>query len=258
LSDGIPTDGVIESATLATAVNSGTRRVPCSGARIANSRGVPGTMCCVAVTCRGRQRVLLTNYHVLYGRGAAEREAIWSIDQSMPENGAPPEFNLVGRTVRGKFGIIRYEDAEFHVDCAIGSLESARTPPRIWPFASRMQVRSPDGVVPGERVATITNEGRREGIVIDAAYPDVVEVRGQLQSAPRQILIKPLDGDGASFAGEGDSGAVLLDTQGRFVGLLWGVNRRGESVACHAGPVLRALDIRAPYRAVTLSGLFRR
>jgi hypothetical protein len=121
-----------------------------------------------------------------------------------------------------------------------------------------MQVRSPLGVAAGERVVAITCEGRQEGVIIDAAYPDVVEVRGQLQPAPRQILIRSLAGNGTRFAGEGDSGAVVLDSRGRFVGLLWGVNRRGESVACHAGPVLQALHICAPYRLGSLSSWFHR
>jgi hypothetical protein len=72
------------------------------------------------------------------------------------------------------------------------------------------------------------------------------------------IVIRGLPGPGGKarrFAGEGDSGALVLDRLHRAIGLVWGVSLAdpNEAYACHIHPVLDCLKL-LPYRRALQSG----
>jgi len=232
---GRPTD-VVEK--IATRSASGVTLAPASpGARIANSLGIPGTLGCLAVTLHDRRAVLLTNHHVLFGGGAPEDAPVWLVDGPQ----GAPSFRELGRSLYGKRGIVAFGGVDHHVDCAVASADLAGRRRRRWRRRRKLSVgvAAPDDRVTKTGGAT----GTTAGIVVDIAYPDVAVLDGRTQHAPQQILAHP-DGDGP-FSAEGDSGAILRTERGTAVGLLWGVNHRGESVCCHIGPVLEVLNIGA-------------
>lgn len=215
------------------------------GAKIANARGVPGTFGCIARTVHDNQRVLLSNWHVLFGRGANEDDPVWLVD----ETGTRRRFFEVGKTLYGKIGTVRVSGEDFYVDCAISSC----VPPSDadgqpgWPFRRAhvrlTRVHGQHAVGPGAPVKkTGAATGTTEGIVVDVSYPDVAWVEGRAYPAPRQLLVRPVDGQPV-FSAEGDSGSVVTNAAHNAVGLLWATNSRGEGVACPIGPVCHALNI---------------
>jgi hypothetical protein len=82
--------------------------------------------------------------------------------------------------------------------------------------------------------------GTTTGIIVDTNYSETLD--GQACSAPAQILIRPVD-NGSTFSSEGDSGSLLVNDSNKAVGLLWGMNTRGEGIACPIAPVLYAMNI---------------
>jgi hypothetical protein len=68
---------------------------PPSGTRIANSRGVPGTLGCLVHTLHDNQSVLLSTWHVLFGNGTREGDAIWLVGESE----AKRTFSQLGSTL---------------------------------------------------------------------------------------------------------------------------------------------------------------
>ncbi|HKZ14721.1 MAG TPA: trypsin-like peptidase domain-containing protein [Solirubrobacterales bacterium] len=204
-------------------------------ARIANARGVPGTVGGL-VTAPGDGAMLLTSHHVLFGAGAEAGEPVWSVGEGEDE----PDFRRVGVALRGRLGTVIYMGAEHHVDCALVALDRASR------RASRqraLRLASPRPPRPGDRVFKLGGAtGATEGVVVDVEYPAVAELHGRTHAAPRQILVGALDGAGP-FSAPGDSGAALRDVDGAAVGLLWGATDRGESLACHIGPVLDCLGV---------------
>lgn len=236
---GVPTDVVVKAASAPTAAQAAAP--PAAGARIANSRGVPGTLGCVAVARHDGSAVLLTNHHVLFGAGAAERDPVWLVE----DREGILSFREVGRSLYGRLGTVRHLGAEHYVDCAVGTLAGlSPVPQRRLRLADLPPGDEEVPPAPGDRVRkTGWATGTTEGVVVDVAYPDVALVEGRAYPAPRQLLVRPAEGAAGPFSAEGDSGAVLRDEGGRAVGLLWGVNHRGESVACHIGPVLEVLGI---------------
>ena len=87
------------------------------GTRIANSRGVHGTLGCFALSLEDRRPLLLTSEHVLFGAGARESEPVWLAD-SNPRRRA-------GRTRHGRRALLRHGEREIHVDCASAELDAA-------------------------------------------------------------------------------------------------------------------------------------
>lgn len=206
------------------------------GTPIANARGVPGTLGCLAVTHDGRA-VLLSSWHVLFGARAGEGEAVWAVE------GEPPTFRRMGRALYGRLGTVDFGGAACHVDCAVALLEDGALPPG-WRVAADFDDQAAPRLRPGSRVTkTGAATGTTAGVVVDLAHPAVSTVEGHTRDAPRQLLVRPVDG-GAPFSAEGDSGAVLRDDAGRPVGLLWGVDHGGGSLACPMDAVLRVLGIR--------------
>jgi hypothetical protein len=226
---GVPTD-VVE--TVPTRRTAGSADAPREGVAIANARGVPGTLGCVAVSRHDGRAVLLGSHHVIFGDGARECEAVWRV-----EGGA---YRRLGSALHGRLGTLLFEGAEVYVDCAVASLDGEAGIPPGWFAVARAGDVAP--ARPGMRVTRTGATGTTTGVVIDAAYPDVAMIEGRARPAPGQLLVRADDGAGP-FSAEGDSGAVLRDEAGRLVGLLWGANARGESIASPISPVLWVLGI---------------
>lgn len=237
---GIATDVVARSMTSQSAgsVTTGIGY----GSRIANSRGVPGTLGCLAHTLQDRRPVFLSNWHVLFGNGAEKSGQVWLVD----ETDGTRRFSGIGRSLYGKIGTVRLDGEDYYVDCAVGSFlpperRKRRPGQRAWARAS--MVTGHDTAKPGYRVTkTGAATGITSGIVVDTNYPDFVWIEGRAYSAPGQLLVQPIKGCKA-FSDEGDSGAVITNTANKVVGLLWGTNCRGEGIACPIGPVLNSLNI---------------
>jgi hypothetical protein len=200
-----------------------------TAARIANVRGVPGTLGAIARTLHDGQPVLLSTWHVLFGHGAPDDGEVWLVDDGARQGPA------VGHVLYGKLGIVQLEGESYHVDCAVAS---CRIPPE-----SGSPVRGHDVVHPGDIVTkTGAATGTTTGLVVSVEASESVRIAGRSHDTARQILVRPLDG-AAPFSAEGDSGALLVNASGKAVGLLWGATGGGEGIACPIAPVLYAMNI---------------
>lgn len=232
---GFDTDVIVRQRTQSTRA-----RVVQPGEKIANSQGVPGTLGCLVKNAKENNWYLLTNAHVLLGRNASKSEAIWQIKE---ETDGSYQCHLIGKTMRTKIGTITLDGEQYFVDGALGCFESGvqleyRFPKVLWNIDG---ARFPEV---GESVKKIgSSSGLTHGVVVDISYPDYAYVEGKSLKAPNQILIAPIE-ENVPFSGAGDSGAVLLDDSNQVVGLLWGNNAKGEGIACHIMPVIKALEIR--------------
>lgn len=231
-----------------------------SGVRIANAAGVPGTLGFLATiphsatTPHGGATVLVSSYHVVFGAGTAEREPVWLT----PDGGdAAATVRCLGHSLYGRLGTVAWRGGRYHVDCAVATVDcavhtvdGAGALPDGWRI-ERDEVPGVAETLAAGAVVTKTGAatGTTRGVVVDAMYLDTVLVDGRARPAPGQILVRPAR-DGVAFSADGDSGAVLRDEYGRIVGLLWGVNSRGESIACHIHPVLHVLGV-CPIRVVS-------
>jgi hypothetical protein len=210
---------------------------PLLGAGIVNSKGVPGTLGCIAYTLHTGVPVLLSTWHVLFGRDANEASAVWL------ESNNGHGLLGIGKTLYGKIGTVQFSGQDYYLDCAIASL--AETPTVL---ASQTQSTSPLITKHGAAKVgdAVTKAGAATGVthgtIADVDYSESVIPRGKGQHTPRQLLLKPLD-QSKAFSAEGDSGAVVVDAANKAIGLLWGTNVRGEGVACPIAPVLYAMNI---------------
>lgn len=188
----------------------------CVGARIANGRGVPGTLGAVAIRRHDGVPVLLSSHHVLFG-GAVAGEPVWSM----------PGLQRLGSTLYGRLGSVIYDGRACHVDCAVASIDDD--------ISDWQLEEPPPRVRPG---AVVTLDGGARGVVARGVVADVRDLDG----APGQILVRSLV-PGEPFSVKGDSGAVLRDQDGAAVGLVWGATPTGETIASPLGPVLDVLGI---------------
>jgi hypothetical protein len=184
-----------------------------------------------------QQPVVLSTWHVLFGNGAREGEAVWLVNEANGER----TYSTLGRALYGKLGRVRFGDEEHFIDCAVSSCLLAPEDA----FLSNLDrpTANPDGHnIPrvGDRVTkTGAATGTTTGIIIAVNYSKTTV--GQTDFGPNQILIKPVDDE--AFAAEGDSGSIILSESQKAVGLLWGSNTRGEGVACAIAPVIHAMNI---------------
>lgn len=195
------------------------------------TRGTPGTLACLARDTETGRRLFLSAGHVLFGAGAGEGELVWTMADYVAGRCDEP----LGATRWGKVGIVRQDGRDCFIDCAIGTLQT-RNPP-LPPVAAGPAPR------PGDAVFKVgIGSGVTHGIVI--AIDHLVEqvVHGRPFRAPGQILVEPAVA-GAPFLAPADSGALLCNGAGQGIGLLWGVNSRGEGLACPLGAVIAALGI---------------
>src|SRR5918999_6184359 len=89
------------------------------GTQITNSRGVPGTMSCIAHNTHDGRAVLLSTHHVIFGEGAAKGSALSVVEIVDGRH----VFHPIGRSLYGKLGILRFDNDDYYVDCAVASCE---------------------------------------------------------------------------------------------------------------------------------------
>jgi hypothetical protein len=238
---GLPTD-VIQSRPTFSPSRGGLEN-SLEGAMIANGKGVPGTLGCWAVHETTKRSVLLSNYHVLFGKGCKRGDTIWKVQRRGVEN----HYEPIGKILTGKAATVSYCGADYFIDAAIAEADlihdesSQQADPGKQGRAGKAMLGS---VV--SKVGAATH--RTFGMIVDFCYPDQWYCELRSANAPNQLLIQPIpdgtDDEIKVFSCLGDSGAVIRDESGCVVGLLWGSNSRGEGVACHIGPVVSELGIR--------------
>ena len=227
---GMATDVIEHSPGLAAAARRTTELG--AGARIANAKGIPGTLGCHCRRTDDHSQVLLTSWHVLFGGGAREHSKIWAVEQC----DGVRTVREIGTSLYGTIGTVSMDGEQFHIDCAVGS--------RTKDLRTRAQtIRGCAEAKPGDHVTkTGGTTGETEGVVVDVSYPDLAVIENRTFAATRQVLVRSLDPERA-FSAEGDSGAAILNGRREVVALLWGTNCRGEGVACHIRPILQTLRI---------------
>lgn len=200
------------------------------GARIANARGVHGTLGCFALSLEDRRPMLLTSQHVLFGAGGREGELVWLAD--------PRPRKCAGRTRHGRHGLVKHDGREIHLDCATAELDPAIADP-----ASFRPEPPGDDVKHNQLVRMLgATSGATQGTVSDVNYQGVARIAGRDFPTRGQILVKP-ERPGQAFTSDGDSGAALRDADGKVVGMLWGATPSGEGLACPIAPVLWLLHV---------------
>lgn len=237
---GLPTDVIERKPTFATSAYLGA----IEGAMIANRKGVPGTLGCWAWLAGTGEPVLLSNYHVLFGKRCQPGDVIWRVRHQRSRN----HFKSIGKSLAGKAATVSYRGSGYFIDAAIGAGDNS----------ARAEGSADDLPVPcsgaGNAIlgSLVSKRGAATqqtfGTIVDICYPDQWHYDLEAAAAPNQLLIQPEsqgpDQRTEAFSGVGDSGAVIREDSGRVVGLLWGSNARGEGVACHIGPVMKELGIR--------------
>lgn len=238
---GLPTDVIQRESTLA----SSNKQDAFEGAMIANQKGVPGTLGCWAWSEVTGEPVLLSNYHVLFGKRGQPGDVIWRVRLGHPKN----DFQPIARSLLGKAGNIKFLGTDYFIDAAIG-IRDGSVEATYNESTTESRPAAADAVV-GSLVSKCgAATGCTVGRIVDVCYPDRWHYDLESAAAPNQLLIQPeSDGKSKAFSGVGDSGAVIRDAASRIVGLLWGSNARGEGIACHIGPVLKGLGIRLPSKA---------
>jgi len=204
------------------------------GARIANSRGTPGTLGCFALTLDDRKPVMLTSQHVLFGAGGQEQEPVWMADGATTSR--------IARTRHGRRGTVHHGDIGVHVDCAMADLTT--TDGTFVPEAA--------GAFPavGHKVHKVgASTGTTSGTVLDTDFSETVRIEGRTVDACAQILVGA--GAGETFHAAGDSGAALRNDEGEVVGLIWGASARGDAIACPIAPVLWVLHVQLARRVAS-------
>lgn len=205
--------------------------------RIANSRGVPGTLGCLARTVHQRRSVFLTSSHVMFAAGAMRHDPVWRVHDAAGGR----DFQRLGSALQGRCGIVSYRGDDYFVDCAIGVLDEP-----LEGTAALARYAAPPKV--GDLVTkTGATTGTTTGIIVDSSYCGTTDAypsasRGVRELAPRQLLIRSVD-PRRPFAEEGDSGALIWNEDDAPIGLLWGTTVAAEGVACPIDPVLHALNI---------------
>jgi hypothetical protein len=131
---------------------------------------------------------------------------------------------------------VRVARGDVYVDCGVASLVSTSAP------ALDAEL---DGIgsmpARGDWVSKLgAATGETEGIVVDADRVERIVRHGRAVDAPGQIILRGLTPQ-RPFSADGDSGAAVRNAHGEIVALLWGINARGESIACPIDVVLYVL-----------------
>lgn len=206
-----------------------------AGARIANAQGIPGTLGCCGRTLDDQRLVFLSTHHVLFGAHAHEQEYVSA------DCGPGSGLLRIARTRHGRCGTVRLTGIDVHVDCATAEVVEQLVDLSGVQFEAEPVDTSP--LTAGTRVVkTGATTGTTEGIVVDGHANEEVRIAGRRIHARGTIVVRA-PADGERFSADGDSGAVLRGPSGAIVGLVWGVNARGDTLACPIAPVLRVLHV---------------
>lgn len=213
-----------------------------SKVKIANCKGISGTGCRAFMNDTG-QPVILSNWHVMCGKGAVRNDTMWLVE----ETDESKNLRELGRVMSGKIGVVRFYNWEVYIDCAISTytLENFIKQKQFLLFSKKQIFPSFNGhceIFQGETVfksGSVT--GMTEGIVVNDRHSEMALIEGKTFDAKGQLLIRSKNGK--PFSAAGDSGAVIFNHDNKAVGLLWGTNNWGEGVACPIAPVLSVLNI---------------
>lgn len=208
--------------------------------RIANARGVPGT---IGALVRDAEGALcgLTSHHVVYGDGAVLGDRVWA----MPIDSFGEGATLLGRASRAQLGRVTFEGEAWFVDCALVTLAKDLTGAPAWLHESLSAIQT-HGATRATRGTRVLKDGAAtgttHGVIANAEYSDQPRIGDRTWSAPRQLLIDSVDPE-LNFSAFGDSGAAVADELHRVVGLVWGSTSGGQGIACPIAPVLDTLAI---------------
>ena len=205
---------------------------------ISNSKGIPGTGCLAYLRSSG-EPVVLSNWHVLYGKGAVKNDTVWRVEQNEEQQ----RLREMGKIVSGKIGNIWFHNWEVYVDCAISTYIKSNNLFSVGNTGSSIPVVEGHGeACVGDPVFKIgAGTGMTKGIVVNNRHADHAFIEGGTTLAKDQLLIR--SEDGSPFSAKGDSGSVILNKDHKVVGLLWGTNSWGEGLACPIEPVMAVLGI---------------
>jgi len=203
---------------------------------VLNDRGMPATAT-VAIAAHTTAVVLLSSYHVLFARGPGHVPVSLQRGQ---------ERRRVATTWYGKLGPVERN----FVDCGVATIDVKNGELRADQLDWREELVIGDVVAGAVVTKTGAGSGTTRGVVVHTASGEQAVIDGRPVRAEGQIIVRS-EGEGRSFSSLGDSGSLLCDERGRVIGLLWGRNPRGDSVACHIGPVLEVLGVRLARPAVS-------
>lgn len=226
-----------------------------------------------------RYMVLVSNEHVLFAGGAVRRDPVYQPGFRPDPNLVPlgvirwivdtQSRNVVARLEDGFLGNHPYTYAggapdNLGIDCASAKLDirfsgtCCRTNQGVSVRnAFRSPQRSGTGRITG--IGRITSghattgplvyfvgrsseprEGRVENAFDSGTFPDPHNPGASL-TLDKVMTIRRTSPGSTPFSEDGDSGAALLDDQGRLVGLVLGGDGGDYAVACHIHPVLDRL-----------------
>jgi len=193
-----------------------------------NKRGM-GTIGCLAQLSDG-SIVALTTQHVICASVEAACVGV--------KAGQPRHITCCCCCTYNEIGAVVQQQKTAQFDCAIVKLDKD-TADEVTAGGTANEVVD-IGTLTGAAQAVCFSEVRKRGAATRLTRGTIVDVLYE----GSQILINPLPGV-PKFAYYGDSGAVIVDTAGKVVGLLWGADRgtRNRGVANHIGPVLTAMGI---------------
>ncbi len=204
-----------------------------------------GTLGLVVADIQSGRPMLLSNAHVLCGRGAWH--AGDQIGQPSPHDSWIGRCAVVGELSRSQYTNFGLDGQVYGLDCAVAfftAVDRRAMLGQIQDLGPATGVRTLTGQDVVER-AVVRKRGqttrRTEGRVVDVACS--VRPQGSAITLQNQIRVAPTDG--GPVLASGDSGSVLVAARNRVVGLLWGCNNAGTvAVANPIAPVLSALNIR--------------
>lgn len=196
--------------------------------------------------------VLLSNSHVLNAHGAGVGDTVFQPAVAMGRDEVrfdSQRMNPIavladpGHEGPYRFAYPGEEAREYFIDCATARLlDACASPSGTAAFTAAARAHPLD--VLSNRTLTVRLAG-----VHDRPAGRVTSVRATVECSggrlcPNCIVIDTLPGR-APFAGEGDSGGLVVDHFGRAVGLLWGIHleRPRIAYACHIHPVLDRLRL---------------
>lgn len=207
---------------------------------------------------RWSEMVLLSNAHVLNAHGAEVGDTVFQPRVTVGD--AAVHFNYrkinpiavladTGHEGPYRFAYPGEEAKDYFIDCASARFLNTYAFPCGSAAFTAIARAHPLDVLPNRiltvRLAGIHDRpaGRVTSVAASVAFPD-----GRI--CPNCIVIETLPGH-PPFAGEGDSGALVIDGFERAVGLLWGINLETPTIAyaCHIHPVLDRLRLTLSQRA---------
>lgn len=205
-------------------------RTTTSGVGITNQKGVPGTAVLARLRHNG-QSVVLTNQHVLFGKGGQEDDPV----QLTHTHPIYKQQSVTGKTLVGRIGTINFNGRSVFVDCALASCDGLQTE-ELTKIVGYREGRA--GMVV---IKTGIGSGTTTGIIVDHDYQELAQLSATRFPTEHQLLIKSTSRQ--PFSIPGDSGALVLNEAREAVGLLWGTSSNGLSIACPIAPVLYTMNI---------------